>query len=578
MCNNCDLVSEMVCRRETSAVRPAREANTDAGIETTTVFRGGAVYTCDPQRPWAQAIAVRGRSIISVGSEDDVLAAAGPVTEVVELQGRMLLPGFVEAHIHPLVGGFLTAGVDLQVSTKAEALAAIADHARSEPTGPIRGFGWRMDMFGPGGPRREDLDAILPDRAALLFAIDAHSLWLNSAALRIAGISVGTPDPVPGFSFFERDATGEPTGFISELPAMLPVIDSIAPMTEDVLGQLLSDWLPKAAAAGITAVFDAGMPPLGDDPTALAGIYTDLEAAGRLPFRVVTSHLVKSPPIGNAVAQARQLRDRLGTELVRGGVLKIFGDGTIEGHTAHLLAPYSDRPDSVGLSPFTEAQWRQLVAEADAAGIDCHIHAIGDRAVRSALDAIEAAIAVNPEWDRRHAVAHLQLVDDADAPRFGELGVIAQFTGNWMSVYPADGVLIERCGTQRESQMYRPRAVLDGGGVVAFGTDWPAAAHTSTYRPLDAIEIAVTRQRVGESGAPVREPRGQRLELTQALHAATLGAARQLRLEHLVGSLEPGKRADLVVLSHNLFEVAPHRLASTTVDLTMMNGRITYAG
>ena len=261
MCNNCDLVSEMVCRRETSAVRPAPESHKDAGIEATTVFRGGAVYTCDPQRPWAQAVAVRGRSIISIGSEEKVLAAAGQVKDVVELRGRMLLPGFVEAHIHPLVGGFLTAGVDLQVSTKVEALAAIADHARSAPTGPVRGFGWRMDMFGPGGPCREDLDEILPDRPALLFAIDAHSLWVNSAALRLAGISAGTPDPVPGFSFFDRDATGEPNGFISELPAMLPVIDAIAPMTEDMLGRLLTDWLPKAAAAGITAVFDAGMPP-----------------------------------------------------------------------------------------------------------------------------------------------------------------------------------------------------------------------------------------------------------------------------------------------------------------------------
>ena len=347
MCSNCDLVTEIVCHRDTSAVRPAREANEDNGIGATTVFRGGTVYTCDPQQPWAQAVAVRGRSIISVGTEDDVLAAAGSVTEVVELQGRMLLPGFVEAHIHPLVGGFLTAGVDLQVSTEAEALAAIADYSRSAPTGPVRGFGWRMDMFGPGGPHRGNLDAILPDRPALLFAIDAHSLWVNSTALRMAGISAETPDPVPGFSFFDRDAAGEPTGFISELPAMLPVIDAIASMTEYLLGQLLADWLPKAAAAGITAVFDAGMPLSGDDPTALADIYTDLEAAGRLPFRVVTSHIVKAPPIETAVAEARRLRDRLGTELVRGGVLKIFGDGTIEGHTAHLLRPVH-RPAGFG--------------------------------------------------------------------------------------------------------------------------------------------------------------------------------------------------------------------------------------
>ena len=576
MCRNCDLeltVSDDGARTGLPADPVA------AAPDTATVFRGGAVYTLDPRQPWADAVAVRGRDIIAVGSDDHVRAAAGGDARLVELAGRMVMPGFVEAHIHPLLGGFLTSGVDLQQPGKAAALAAVAAYARAHPNGPVRGFGWRMDMFGPDGPNRADLDAILPDRPALMFAIDGHSLWVNSATLAVAGITADSPDPVPGFSYYVRDADGHPTGFVLETPAMLPIADAVEPMTTALLEQLFETWLPKAAAAGITAVFDAGVPPTADGSAGLAGIYRDLAAQGRLPFRVVACHLIKDPPIDDAVRQAVALGAVLDSELVRAGVLKIVGDGTAEGHTAHLLEPYADKPDWYGQSPFSEAQWHRLVAEADAAGLDIHIHALGDRTVRVALDAIEAAIRANPPRDRRHAIAHLQFVDAADLPRFGALGVIAQFSANWFSADPGSvDTTIRRCGTERQAGMYRVRELLDSGATVAFGTDWPAAGWYSTYKPLDAIEVAVTRRLIGSPEAPLLEPADQRLDLAQALHANTLGAARQLRLEHLVGSLQPGKRADLLVLGENLFQVAPHRIAATAVEMTMMNGRFTHGG
>jgi hypothetical protein len=543
----------------------------------TVIFRGGRVHTVDPRLPRAEAVAVRDRRIIGVGSNAEISSLAGPDTLVVELGGRLLLPGFVEAHIHPLLGAFFTPGVDLQFPTQREAMAEIAAYARSNPSGPVRGFGWRVDMFGPDGPHRADLDAIIADRPALLVAIDAHSVWVNSAALKIAGVTRDTPDPVPGFSFFVRDETGEPTGYVLELPAVLQIINAIEPMSKSVMARLLADWAKKAAAAGITAVFDAGMPPVGDDPGGLCAVYTDLEARGELPFRVVASHVVKSPPIDDAVAAAIALRQRFDTELVRAGVLKIIGDGTAEGYTACLLAPYADRPDSVGRSPFSEEQWRRLIVEADAAGIDVHVHAIGDRTVRIALDAIEAAIKSNPPRDRRHAIAHLVLVDEADVPRFGELGVIAQFSGNWMSADPSTvDVALQRYGPRRQRQFFRPRAVLESGATVAFGTDWPAAGYFSTYKPLDAVQVAVTRRLVGRPDAPALEPADQRLDLAQALEAATLGAARQLRLDDKIGSIRVGKLADMVVLRHDLFDLDPDDIASTPVDMTMMNGRFTH--
>jgi predicted amidohydrolase YtcJ len=548
--------------------------------ESATVFKGGAVYTMDPNRPWASAVAVRDDSIVAVGSDAEVIAAAGADVDVVELAGRMVLPGFVEGHVHPLLGGFFTSGADLQVPTKADALSAVARYAEADPSSAtVRGFGWRMDMVGAEGPDRAELDAIVPDRPVLLFAIDGHSMWVNTVALEQAGITRDTPDPVPGFSSYGRDADGEPTGFVLEAPAMLQLIGAVDPLTPGSLAQAFTRWAFKAAAAGITAIFDAGMPPVEGDPDGLATIYTDAEARGELPFRVVVSHLCKEPPIDGAVAATERLRDRLGTELVRGGVLKILGDGTLEGHTGYLFDPYADRPDSFGLTPFTEEQWHRLIAEADAAGIDVHIHSIGDRTTRIALDAIEAAIGKNRPRDRRHTIAHLELVDEEDLPRFGRLGVIGQFSANWMAADPGNtGITLDRCGPDRYRTIYRPRTVLDGGATISFGTDWPAASWFSTYKPLDAIETAVTRRSVGQPDMPVLEPAGECLDLDAALRAATLGPARQLRLDDLVGSIEPGKRADLVVLGRNLFEVPPHEIAATPVDMTMMNGRFTHGG
>ena len=541
------------------------------------IFRNGKVYTLDAKRPWAQAVAVAGDRIVAVGSDDDILTLAGPQTKIFDLAGRMLMPGFVEAHIHPFLGAFMTAGVDLQVPTARDALAAIAAFAKAHPTGTIRGFGWRVDMFPPEGPTREMLDAVIADRPAFFLAIDAHSLWANSKALEVAKIDAHTPDPVPGFSYYLRDKSGKPTGYVMETSAILEVVNAIEPISLDSMAKLLVDWLPKASAAGITSVYDAGVPPIGPDQGAILEIYTELEKHDRLPFRVVGSYLLKAPPIEAAIASTQDLMRRINTNLVQARILKILGDGTPGGYTAWLTEPYADKPDSIGSSPFSEAQWKTLILEADRAGIDVHIHACGERAAHVALNAFEAAIAANPPRDRRHTIAHNVLTDDVDIPRFGKLGIIAQFSANWLSADPDTlDTLTRLYGPARQSKIYRPKSILAAGGAVTFGSDWPAAGYYSTYKPLDAIEVAVTRQLVGRPDAPVLSPADERMDLAEAIHAATLAGARQIRLDDRVGSIEPGKRADLIVLAKNLFDVAPHAIASTRIDMTMMNGRFMH--
>jgi predicted amidohydrolase YtcJ len=410
--------------------------NTQSPSDADIVFRNGRVYTVNDAAPWAEAVAVTGNTIAYVGDEAGAMALAGPDTRVIDLDGKLLMPGFVEGHIHPFLGAFLSTGVDLQVPTGRDALDAIAAYAKANTTGPVRGFGWRVDMFGPQGPTRADLDTVLPDRPGFFFAIDGHSMWANSKALEMAGVTRDSQDPIPGFSYYVRDGNGDPTGYVLEVDAVLGLVNAIEPISAETMQQLLEAWLPKASEAGITSVFDAGVPPVGGDQGALIALYTDIERRNALPFRVVASYSVKSAPVDDAVAQLTAIRERVSTELVDVAIVKIIGDGTQEGYTAWLLEPYADKPDSVGGSPFTEAQWRQLVAEVDAAGFDVHVHACGERTARTALDSIEAAIAANPARDRRHTVAHLVYVEDPDSRRFGELGVIAQFSANWISADP----------------------------------------------------------------------------------------------------------------------------------------------
>jgi len=541
------------------------------------VFHNGPVYTVGGPAPWVDAVAVRGNTIIHVGDEAGAKAMAGPKTRFVDLKGRLLMPGFVEGHTHPFLGAFLTSGLDLQLANLPEVLAAIKEYAKENPTGPIRGFGWRVDMFPPEGPNRAELDAILPDRPAFFFAIDGHSLWVNSKALEMAGVTRDTPDPIPRFSYYARDQKGDPTGYVLEVNAVLSLVNAVEPISGDAMGKLLEGWLPKAAAAGITTVFDAGVPPIGSDQGAMFALYVDADKRGVLPFRVSAGYTVKSPPIDKAVETLTEIRQRIGSELVKVDTVKIIGDGSQAGYTAWLIEPYADMPDSTGGSPFTEEQWHQLIGTVDAAGFDVHVHACGERTTRVVLDSIEKAIAANPARDRRHTIAHLVYVEDSDMPRFPKLGVIAEFSANWSSADP-DTLenMVARYGQPRASRMYRTRSILKAGGRVSFGTDWPAAGYFSTYEPLKSIQVGITRQLIGLKDAPVLSPADERLTVEEAIHANTMGAAYQLRMDKEIGSIEVGKRADLIVLDQNILKIDPHEIHKTKVELGMMNGTIRH--
>jgi predicted amidohydrolase YtcJ len=540
------------------------------------VFRNGPVYTVDASRPWARAVAVKGKRIVFVGDDAGVASFIAPRTRVVDLAGKMLLPGFVEGHIHPLAGSALARGANIQFDTPDEILAALRAYRTriADPT-VVRGFGWRYGAFPPTGPRKEDLDAIWPDVPVVLIAIDCHAAWVNPQALALAGITKDSKDPLPGFSYFERDAvTGEPTGYLVEPPAMIMVNNAIEPFSPDYVAQGLEEWLPDASAAGITTLYDAGIQILPDAEG--FGIYARLERDGKLPFRVVGSYYHNKPEI-DPVPAIMALRREFHSELVRASVLKLNMDGGDAQRTAALLAPYADAPDTRGDTMLPPDRFADIVRRADAAGLDIHVHSYGDRATRLTLDAFEAAITANPPRDRRHAMAHIMMIDPADVGRFGKLGVVAQFSAQWAVPDPSwHAITRTRLGPARAENEYLIRSVLDGGAVVSLGSDWPAAGYYSTYRPLDAIEIAMTRRELDKPQASQLAPVGEAIGLDAALRAATMGPAWQIGMDREIGSIETGKLADLVVLERNLFEIPPEEIHRTKVAMTVMNGQVRH--
>lgn len=538
------------------------------------VLTGGSVYTMDAARSWAGAMAVRAGRIVFVGTDAGARAWIGPKTRVLNLAGRMVLPSFQDAHVHPVSGGIELGQCNLHdIDAAEEILAKVRTCATGSTSHAwIVGGGWTLTAFPKGAPTKEALDAIVADRPVILDAADGHSAWVNSKALQLAGISASTPDPVGGR--IERDpVTKAATGTLRESAVEL-VSRLVAPPSPAERLAGLRKALAYFNELGITAVQEAnaGEGAAGAGARTTLEAYREAERRGELTVRVVASLLAEPSRGPEQVDDLVKLRSEFTSARVKPIAAKIFADGVIEPRTAAMLEPYADSPGSRGEPNFSAERLNPLVERLVEAGFNVHVHAIGDRAVRMTLDAMEAARPKQGDRPLRPQIAHLEVIDPADVPRFRSLGVIANFQPLWAF---ADDYITELTipgiGPVRSRFLYPIGSVARSGAVVAFGSDWSV----SSPNPLEGIEVAMTRQALTEPKRPPLLPE-EAIDLPTALAAYTIGSAYALGQEAETGSLEVGKAADLVVLSANLFSIPPARIHEQKVLLTLLAGTPVY--
>ncbi|RCK81392.1 MAG: Exoenzymes regulatory protein AepA precursor [Candidatus Ozemobacter sibiricus] len=492
-----------------------------------------------------------------------------PGAEVIDLHGGSLLPGFQDAHLHPFIGA-----VDLLECRLAptdgpdRAPAVVAAWAAAHPAAAfIRGSGWGYGAFPPSGPHRRWLDAVVPDRPVFLKAIDGHSAWVNTAALRLAGITRETVAPAGGV--IERDPVdGEPTGVLREWPAMLLVADRFPPPTFDEMLTAGRQFLERAARAGLTALHDAQ----GKDPH--PELWLALEARDELTVRVTASRRLHQKKGAEQLEELLAAVGRWRSRLFRFTSAKVFIDGVVEGNTAFLLAPYADRPGYRG-EPMWDSPDRlaRLTAALGRAGLPIHVHAVGDGAVRFALDAIEAARALGAPAELRHQITHADLIDPADLPRFAALQVIANLQPAWFCRDRSYATItLPALGPERAGRLYPLASLLRHGTRVACSSDWPFSGDTVTFDPLEAIRTAVTRRAAGQPPGTELAPT-EAVDLATMLDLYTLGSAYANQRETDTGSLEVGKLADLVAFDHDLTALPIDELPQARPLLTLLEGR-----
>ena len=554
------------------------ESDQPVSISTTQdaelLMLNGKVYTVNHEQSWAEAIAITDGRIIWVGNSEDANQWQGERTRTIDLGGKMVLPGFQDIHIHPVHSGVSYQQCALFDAEGVELLQQrIKQCAESEPGEWIRGGGWLVTNFAPSGlPDKKLLDEIVPDRPVALKSSDGHSMWVNSLALELAGINADTQDPAGGRIDRYPNST-EPSGSLQETSAMNLVHIVEPELTQKELEAGLAYSRDHLHSLGITAVQDALLKLTPGDAYFGLPAYLALEERGELNLHVVNAMYWQNDiSLDEQLPAFLKARDE-STPYIHNTAIKIWQDGVIETETAALLEPYLNRGDQfVGELLNEPAVLNEAVTALDAAGFQIHFHAIGDRAIRSAFDSIQAAREANGKHDNRHHISHIQLFSPEDIPRFAELDVVANFQPLWAieDGYITD-LTIPRIGEERGKFLYPIGSVQRTGARVAFGSDW----YVTSANPLDGIEAAVTRlDPDGKTDEPLGE--NEEINLAQAIENYTLNSAYVNFLDVDTGSIEIGKLADIIVLDRNLFDVPASEINQVRVIATLFRGELVF--
>lgn len=551
---------------------------------TSYFLRGSAVYTMNPLQPWAQCLVVRGNEIVYVGPEAGAASFVDQGTEVIDLNGGMCLPGFIDAHDHYGNLAMTKVGVNVAgIADPEDMVECIRNYADEHPdVAFIQGFGWTNSNFEGGSPTRTMLDRAVSDRPCVILSWHGHDGWFNTAAMHAAGLDQSSPDPDPGVQYYPRDSEGWPSGHAVEPEAMIPIVMAIGAVSYEGLREAQRLTIDAAPSWGVTSYMEGGII-LGPNEYA-EFVYQDLidrDNAGTIPLRIVGTVWSReaSDNPEEVVATLKDWNRRLRSEHIEIKVLKVWADGTFMSGGALLLEPLTDDPthEDHGTMTFTRDQIERQTELAQNAGFDMHVHVDADGSARETLDAFAAVQEKIGRGQSRHTICHNTLLHPDDVKRFAEMGVIANCTPIWGTDYDGQqyDVYEARLGPQRmEERLYPYGDLVRSGAVVTYGADLPGS-QVHEIAPLMQIEAAVTRKR---PGFPDDRPlvRRQRIGLHDALRGYTINGAYQLRLEEKVGSLEVGKLADLTVLAANLFDVDEDELHAVPIVLTMMDGRVTH--
>ena len=523
------------------------------------VIKNGKVFTANDAGPWAEAVACMSGKIIAVGTGHDIDRFVGSATRVLDVQGRLVIPGLIDAHTHFSSGGRSLISLSFRgVNTIAKVQEMVAAKIKELPPGAlVSGSEYDHTLFAGGNwPKKEDLDKVSPDNPVVIRRVDGHSIWVNSLALKRSGITRDTTDPFGG-EILRNPKTGEPTGILTEAATgMIRVRGDEVTSTPE---QDILRGVEYAARLGLTGVHT-------DSDLAEIELYHKLKAEGRISLRIYAWL-----PVEGLDSYIRKgVRQGQGDDQVRVGFQKVFIDGTLGSGTALMFAPFSDQPGKSGLPQMPEVELDALLEKAQTNGFQTGTHAIGDKGVHWVLNAVERARRKFGTKDLRHRIEHAQIIVPGDVPRFKELGVIASMQPTHCTT---DMRFCEhRVGKERSKGAYIWRTLLDNGANIAFGSDWPV----EPLDPMRGLYSAVTRKNIeGDFPEGGWFPE-QRLTVEEAVKLFTSGSSYASFEENIKGTLEPGKLADMVVLTKDLFTIPPREILTTEAAYTILGGRIVF--
>lgn len=534
------------------------------------IYINGSIFTADRSNEWAESVGVAGNRIVYVGDRSGIDDLCDESTEIYDLKGKMMLPGFIDGHCHPVMAAHVLSGVVFDIDWGLEeCLDAIKKYVKDHPDNKSYfGLGYAEWIFDETGPKKAILDDICSDKPMFFMGSGAHEAWANSKCFELAGITKETPDPLPGLHYFSRDDEGNPMGHVVEGRPQAMIMEKIDFFDGENVVNLMAENSADYAAMGVTGTADMGM--FGYLEKQYYEALDAVKKSGRYLQRFVgcTCQVEDADVVDRRITALVRAKKKYNDDRFRMNFLKIINDGTMESRSAAISEPYPE--DGSVVKPLMD---EELAAEtgikAAEAGLDINMHAIGDVAAKSVI-AMARAVREAGYDDCRITCSHSQYVAPDDIPLFGKYNIIANSTGVWMYGNP----LMDKVLGHINNETFRMRSLIDGGARMALGSDFPVDEYGR--EPLKSIEMCVTRKMYGQPDAPVLEPSDEKTTVKEAVEAFTINNAYQMHMEDVTGSIEVGKYADFVILEENILEIPPERIHSVKVCETVMDGVTTY--